>query len=43
MANPLASTPHLIRDAATAVVVLHPDADADAVLLWAEARAFTTA
>ena len=41
--NPLASQPRLIRRAAKAVAAKHPDADADAVLLWAEALASTAA
>lgn len=41
--NPLASQPRLIRKAAKAVAARHPDADADAVLLWAEALASTAA
>ncbi len=36
-ANPLAAHPDLIRRAAAVIVECHPDADADAVLLWAEA------
>jgi hypothetical protein len=35
--NPLAGQPGLIRRAAKAIVERHPDADADDVLLWAEA------
>ena len=41
--NPLAATPDLIREAAAAIVERHPDADADAVLIWAEARASSAA
>ena len=37
--NPLAATPDLIREAAAAIVDRRPDADADDVLIWAEARA----
>ena len=37
--NPLAAQPGLIRRAAKAIVKSHPDADADDVLLWAEALA----
>jgi hypothetical protein len=37
--NPLAERPELIREAATAVAQRRPEADADDVLLWAEARA----
>lgn len=41
--HPLADSPEALRRAATEVVVLHPNADADDVLLWAEARAFSLA
>lgn len=34
----LANRPDLISSAATAVIARHPDADADDVLLWAEAQ-----
>jgi hypothetical protein len=37
--HPLASWPDVLRGAAAAVVKSHPDADADDVLLWAEAQA----
>jgi hypothetical protein len=37
--SPLARQPALIRRAAKAIVKSHPDADADDVLLWAEALA----
>ena len=37
--NPLAAQPALIRRAAKAIVKSRPDADADDVLLWAEALA----
>ncbi len=37
--HPLASEPDRLRRAATQIVALHPGADADAVLLWAEAQA----
>lgn len=37
--HPLARKPARLRRAATQVVRLHPDADADDVLLWAEAQA----
>ncbi len=37
--HPLASRPAVLRRAADAVVKSHPDADADDVLLWAEAQA----
>lgn len=38
-----AAEPERLRRAATEVVEQHPDADADDVLLWAEARAVTSA
>jgi hypothetical protein len=38
-ANPLARTPELLRRAADEVAFRHPGADADDVLLWAEALA----
>jgi len=38
-AHPLAARPELLRSAADAVVATHPEADADDVLLWAEAQA----
>jgi hypothetical protein len=41
--NPLAATPELIRAAAIAILERHPGADADDVLLWAEARASSAA
>jgi hypothetical protein len=41
--NPLAATPELIRAAADEVVARYPGADADDVLLWAEARASSAA
>jgi hypothetical protein len=37
-AHPLAARPELLRRAATELVRNHPYADADDVLLWAEAR-----
>ncbi len=37
--HPLAEKPALLRRAAAQIVALHPDADGDAVLLWAEAQA----
>ena len=37
--HPLASRPDVLRRAAIEVVRSHPDADADDVLLWAEAQA----
>ncbi|MEO5679842.1 MAG: hypothetical protein ABIS47_09240 [Acidimicrobiales bacterium] len=37
--SPLAKQPDLIRHAAAAILDRHPDADADAALLWAEALA----
>jgi hypothetical protein len=36
--HPLANEPARLRRAAAQIVALHPDADADAVLLWAEAQ-----
>lgn len=36
--SPLAERPDLIERAASEVVALHPDADGDDVLLWAEAQ-----
>jgi hypothetical protein len=41
--HPLARRPALIQRAAEAIVEQHPDADADDVLLWAEALASTAA
>jgi len=41
--NPLASRPDDIRRAAAAIIERHPDADADDVLLWAEAQAASAA
>ncbi len=41
--NPLASRPDAIRCAAAAIIERHPDADADDVLLWAEAQAASAA
>lgn len=37
--HPLAARPELLRRAAGAIVQLHPEADADDVVLWAEAQA----
>ena len=37
--NPLAQNPGLLRQAAEQVMATHPEADADDVLLWAEALA----
>ena len=37
--HPLASRPEVLRRAAAAVLKSHPHADADDVLLWAEAQA----
>lgn len=37
--HPLARRPRLLREAAAAIVERHPDANAEAVMLWAEARA----
>ena len=36
--SPLADRPELLERAATQVLASHPDADADDVLLWAEAQ-----
>lgn len=41
--HPLAGQPQALRRAAAEVRKRHPDADADDVLLWAEARAAATA
>ena len=41
--HPLAASPTLIRRAAAEVTKAHPDADADDVLLWAEAGAAASA
>ena len=41
--NPLANNPRLIQDAAAAIVKRRPDADADDVLIWAEALASNVA
>ena len=41
--SPLADRPQRIRRAAAEVTARHPDADADAVLLWAEAQEALTA
>lgn len=41
--HPLAGDPELLRRAAAAVIERHPDADADDVLLWAEALASSVA
>lgn len=37
--HPLASRPEVLHRAANEIVQAHPDADADDVLLWAEAQA----
>ena len=37
--NPLAYEPQLLRLAAVEIIRTHPEADADGVLLWAEATA----
>ena len=37
--HPLATRPDVLRRAAEAIARTHPDADADDVLLWAEAQA----
>ena len=36
--SPLADRPELLERAATQLLARHPDADADDVLLWAEAQ-----
>ena len=36
--SPLADQPELLEQAAAEILARHPDADADDVLLWAEAR-----
>jgi hypothetical protein len=41
--HPLAGRPEVLREAATEIVRHHPDADADDVLLWAEARTLPAA
>ena len=41
--HPLAREPARLRRAAAEIVERHPDADADHVLLWAEARALRSA
>ena len=41
--HPLADRPDLIREAADEIIRTRPDADADDVLLWAEARASASA
>lgn len=41
--HPLAGRPDLLRQAADEITRTHPDADADDVLLWAEARASASA
>lgn len=41
--NPLAAQPDRLREAATEIVATHPDATADDVLLWAEARTLPAA
>lgn len=41
--HPLAGRPELLRQAAETITKTHPDADADDVLLWAEALASVTA
>lgn len=41
--HPLASQPGLLRRAAAEIVRTRPDADADDVVLWAEARAAASA
>ena len=41
--NPLANKPQLLRRAAVEIIKTHPEADADEVLLWAEATAAASA
>ncbi len=41
--HPLAGEPDRLRRAAAEIVEKHPDASADDVLLWAEARALPAA
>lgn len=41
--NPLVATPEVIRKAAKEIVKRRPDADADDVLLWAEAQSSSAA
>lgn len=41
--HPLAAHPGLLREAADEITRTHPNADADDVLLWAEARASASA
>lgn len=41
--NPLATQPRLIQDAAEAIIQRRPDADADDVLIWAEALSSSVA
>jgi hypothetical protein len=41
--HPLACRPDLLREAADEIIRIRPDADADDVLLWAEARASASA
>lgn len=41
--HPLANAPELLRRAAAEITDRHPEADADDVLLWAEARAAASA
>jgi hypothetical protein len=41
--HPLVGRPELLREAAEEITRTHPDADADDVLLWAEARASASA
>jgi hypothetical protein len=40
--HPLAGQPERLRRAAAEIVSRHPHADAEDVLLWAEAQALTT-
>ena len=41
--HPMASKPGLLHQAAAEIIEQHPDASADEVLLWAEARALSAA
>lgn len=41
--HPLAGRPELLHQSAAEIIRTHPEADADDVLLWAEARATTPA
>lgn len=41
--HPMSASPELLRRAADEIMRTHPEADADDVLLWAEARAVASA